>query len=411
MPISAIRWHRRGRMPTAMALVAAMAVALPGCAADAETRTGAGTSAGAESGAGAGTGGRETTTRQASAVRTALRRLVSDGEAPGAAVLVRYGDATRYATTGVADTRSGRRIQRDDHFRAGSVTKTVIATVTLRLSAEGRLDLADTVEEYLPGLVRGHGNNGRKITLRQLLTHTSGLFDYTDDPVLGRQLSATDGTETGTKAHSPASLIRAALTHRPAFAPGAKWHYSNTNYVLLGMIVEQVTGRSYATEAKRRVLDPLALRNTSFPGTRTTLPAPHGHAYDSRGSAWQDVTDLDPSSAGAAGEMISTLDDLSRFLDGLLRGEVVPKAQLRRMEDTSASGGRYGMGLFPVPLRCGTTVWGHNGEINGSYALAVSTRDGRHTLVYRLNSAGQPDRDAETALLEAEFCPAGDADR
>ncbi|WP_246096767.1 serine hydrolase domain-containing protein [Streptomyces botrytidirepellens] len=382
-------------MPTVVALVAAMAVALTGCTADADAQASAG-------------GRREAADREEGPIRTALRGLVTDGEAPGAAVLIRDGGATRFATAGVADTRTGRHIQRDDHFRAGSVTKTVIAAVTLRLTVEGRLDLADTVEEHLPGLVSGHGNNGRKVTLRQLLTHTSGLFDYTADPVLARQLSAAEGTDvTGadTKTHSPASLIRAALAHRPAFAPGAKWAYSNTNYVLLGMIVERVTGRSYAAEARRRVLAPLALRNTSFPGTRTTLPAPHGHAYDARGGDWRDVTDLDPSAAGAAGEMISTLDDLSRLLGSLLRGKAVPKSQLRRMEDTSASGGRYGMGLFPVKLPCARTVWGHNGQVNGSYALAVSTRDGSHTLVYRLNSDGPPDPDAETALLTAEFCP------
>ncbi|MFI0777977.1 serine hydrolase domain-containing protein [Streptomyces sp. NPDC021212] len=384
-------------MPTVVALVAAMAVVLTSCTAEADVR------------ASGGGGGRKAAAREdRGAVRTAVRRLVTDGEAPGAAALVRDGGVTRFTTAGVADTRSGRRIQRDDHFRAGSVTKTVIAALTLRLSGEGRLDLSDTVEKHLPGLVRGHGNNGRKITLRQLLTHTSGLFDYTADPVLARRLSATDGADSAddTKRYDPAFLVRTALAHRPAFAPGAKWGYSNTNYVLLGMVVEQVTGRSYATEAERRVLGPLALRDTSFPGARTTLPAPHGIGYDSRGGAWRDVTDLDPSSAGAAGEMISTLDDLSRFLGALLRGKAVPEAQLRRMEDTSASGGRYGMGLFPVKLPCGRTVWGHNGQVNGSYALAVATRDGRHTLVYRLNSAGPPDPDAENALLTAEFCPA-----
>ncbi|MFF7650646.1 serine hydrolase domain-containing protein [Streptomyces sp. NPDC007983] len=392
-------------MPTVVALVAAMAVALSGCTADADAR------------ASVAGGGRKAAEREErGAVRTALRRLVADGTAPAAAALVRDGGGARFTAAGVADTRSGRRVDRDDRFRAGSVTKTVIAALTLRLIGEGRLGLADTVEQHLPGLVRGHGNNGRKITLGQLLTHTSGLFDYTADPVLARQLSATGGTDGTngadgadgagrTEAHSPASLVRAALTHRPAFAPGAKWHYSNTNYVLLGMIVERVTGRPYAAEAERRVLDPLALRDTSFPGVRTTLPAPHGRAYDSRGGRWRDVTDLDPSSAGAAGEMISTLGDLSRLLGALLRGAVVPKAQLRRMEDTSASGGRYGMGLFPVRLPCGTTVWGHNGEVSGSYALAVATRDGRRTLVYRLNSAGPPDAKAETALLTAVFCP------
>ncbi|MEU0842970.1 serine hydrolase domain-containing protein [Streptomyces sp. NPDC005962] len=390
-------------MPTAVALVVATAVALTGCTAEVEARASVGGGARKAAAAREAATARAAARKQRGAVTAALRRLVTGGEAPGAAALVRDGGVARFATAGVADTRSGRRIERDDHFRAGSVTKTVIAALTLRLAGEGRLRLADTVEKYLPGLVRGRGNNGRKITLRQLLTHTSGLFDYTADPVLARQLSAADGTTT----HSPASLIRTALTHRPDFAPGAKWGYSNTNYVLLGMIVERVTGRPYGAEARRRVLAPLALRDTSFPGTRTTLPDPHGHAYDARGDgAWRDVTDLDPSSAGAAGEMISTLDDLSRLLGSLLRGKAVPKAALRRMEDTSASGGQYGMGLFPVRLPCGTTVWGHNGQVNGSYALAVATRDGRHTLVYRLNSDGPPDPDAETALLTAEFCPA-----
>ncbi|MGW2326638.1 serine hydrolase domain-containing protein [Streptomyces sp. NPDC001700] len=377
-------------MPTAVALVAAMGVALTGCTANTDARASV-----------SGDSRRSAARAEHRTLTAALRRLVTDGAAPGAAALVRDGGAARFSTTGVADTRSGRRIERDDHFRAGSVTKTVVAALTLRLAAEGRLDLSDPVEKHLPGLIRGQGNNGRKITLRQLLTHTSGLFDYTEDPVLARQLTAPNDTTT----HSPASLVRTALTHRPGFAPGATWRYSNTNYVLLGMIVERVTGRPYAAEARRRVLAPLALHDTSFPGTRTTLPAPHGHGYDARrGGAWRDVTDLDPSSASAAGEMISTLDDLSRLLGSLLRGRAVPQAQLRRMEDTSASGGRYGMGLFPVRLSCGTTVWGHNGQVNGSYALAVATRDGRRTLVYRLNSAGPPDPDAETALLTAEFC-------
>ncbi|BBJ41689.1 hypothetical protein SSPO_044070 [Streptomyces antimycoticus] len=204
---------------------------------------------------------------------------------------------------GVADVRTGRRIHRSDHFRAGSLTKTVIAAVTLRLAAQGRLGLDDTLEEHLPGLVRGRGNDGRNITMRQLLNHTSGLFDYTEDPVLARQLSAAaDGTRT------PTSLVRTALTHRPYFAPGTKWRYSNTNYVLLGMVVQRVTGRSYAEQARREVLGPLRLHGTSFPGTRTTLPAPHGRAYtresrtpDSgvRGDgARRDVTDLNPSYAG-----------------------------------------------------------------------------------------------------------------
>lgn len=401
MPISAIRWHRRSRMPTAVAFTAALGLALSGCG-TAATEAGRDTDPRANAGAGGNHGG---------AVRTAVRRLAAQGDAPGAGVLIRRaGGGTRFIASGVADVRTGRRIHRSDHFRAGSLTKTVIAALTLRLAAQGRLGLDDPVEDHLPGVVRGHGNDGRNITIRQLLNHTSGLFDYTEDPALARQLSAAaDRTRT------PASLVRTALTHRPYFAPGAEWRYSNTNYVLLGMVVQRVTGHSYAAEARREVLDPLRLHGTSFPGTRTALPAPHGRAYtrdggardsETRGnSARRDVTDLNPSFSGAAGELVSTLDDLSRLLSGLLRGTVVPRAELRQMRNTSASDGRYGMGLFPVRLPCGVTLWGHNGEINGSYALAVATPDGRHTLAYRLNSTGRSGLTAETSLLEAEFCP------
>ncbi|MFE5161136.1 serine hydrolase domain-containing protein [Streptomyces sp. NPDC056697] len=387
-------------MPTAVALTAALGLALSGCGTGA---TEAGRDAGprATRGAGGGHGG---------AVRTAVRRLAAQGDAPGAAVLIRgAGGGTRFIAAGVADVRTGRRIHRNDHFRAGSLTKTVIAAVTLRLAAQRRLGLDDPVEKHLPGLVRGHGNDGRNITIRQLLNHTSGLFDYTEDPVLARQLSAAaDRTRT------PAALVRTALTHRPYFAPGTEWRYSNTNYVLLGMVVQRVTGRSYAAEARREVLGPLRLRGTSFPGTRTALPAPHGRAYtrdsgardsEARGDgARRDVTVLNPSFAGAAGELVSTLDDLSRLVSGLLRGTVVPRAELRQMRNTAASDGRYGMGLFPVRLPCGVTLWGHNGEINGSYALAVATADGRHTLAYRLNSTAGSGLTAETSLLETEFC-------
>lgn len=388
MPISAIRWHRRSRMPTAVALTAALAVALSGCGDVARTgrRTGADASAEAS---------------RDGAVRAAVRRLVAEGDAPGAAALVRNGDGgTRFVAAGVADVRTGRRIHRNDHFRAGSLTKTVIAAVTLRLAAEERLGLDDSVEEHLPGLVHGQGNNGRKVTLRQLLTHTSGLFDYTTDPALARQLS----TEPG-RTRTPAALVRTALRHRPYSAPGAEWRYSNTNYLLLGMVIQRVTGHSYASEAKHLVLGPLALTGTSFPGTRTALPTPHGRAYSGEDGARRDVTAFNPSSASAAGELISTLDDLSRLLTGLLRGTAVPRAPLRPMRDTSASGGQYGMGLFPVRLSCGVTLWGHNGEINGSYALAVATPDGRRTFAYRLNSTTRPTLSAETSLLKDEFCP------
>ncbi|MFI5754247.1 serine hydrolase [Streptomyces sp. NPDC051569] len=328
-----------------------------------------------------------------------LGRLVSEGHAPGAALLSRTSSAaSRFETAG-----SG--IRRDDRFRAGSITKTLVATVVLQLAAEGELTLSDTVDRHLPGLVRGHGNDGRRLTLRSLLTHTSGLHDYMADDSVPSPATAR-------------AAVRRALTHAPG--PTGTYAYSNTDYILLGLVVEAVTGESYASEAQRRIIVPLGLGGTSFPGARTTLPTPHGHAYSRtsvtggpdgsgpRPGALYDVTELDPREAGAAGELITTLDDLDRFCTALLRGELLPPAQLRELLDTTASHGVYGMGVYPRRLSCGTTVWGHNGRIPGSYVRTAATADGRHTLTFRVNTdtlAGDSLDTLEPALLDAEFCP------
>jgi D-alanyl-D-alanine carboxypeptidase len=309
-----------------------------------------------------------------------LRLMVTRGGAPAAALLAREETGTRYSAAGPG-------IARADHFRGGSITKTFIATVVLQLAAEHRLKLSDTVEQHLPGLVRGAGNDGRALTLRALLTHTSGLYDFTAD---------TGGVVPLTSVQA----VRIALTHPPAH-PG-RFSYSNTNYVLLGLVVEQVTGHSYATEAERRVIAPLGLTGTSFPGSRTALPPPHGRAYATDGT---DVTRLDPRVAGAAGELVTTLADLDRFYAALLDGRLLPSRWLREMLDTRTAQGLYGMGLYPVKLPCGTTVWGHNGRISGSYVRTAASVDGRRVLTFRVNTDAVTDPGLEPALLAAEFCP------
>ncbi|SPF05011.1 D-alanyl-D-alanine carboxypeptidase precursor [Streptomyces sp. MA5143a] len=336
-----------------------------------------------------------------------LPLLVTRGHAPAAALLTDAPSGTRYAHAEAedgAEAEVGRDgppeqrpepLRRADHFRAGSITKTFIATVVLQLAAEHRLSLSDSVEDHLPGLVRGEGggegagrgDDGRRITLRALLTHTSGLADFT---------AVTRGTTPVT----PRQAVRLALALPPA-VPG-RFSYSNTNYVLLGLVIEQVTGNSYATEAERRVIAPLRLTGTSFPGARSSLPEPHGRAYSADGS---DVTDLDPRAAGAAGELVTTLPDVNRFYGALLGGDLLRPRQLREMLDTGTAHGAYGMGLYPVRLPCGTTVWGHNGRIAGSYVRTAATVDGRHVLTYRVNTDAPEDPDLEPALLAAEFCP------
>lgn len=341
--------------------------------------------------------------------RSPLHDLISQRTVPGAAELSQDAHGTaRFSTVGVADIRTGRLIRPTDRFRAGSITKTVIATVTLQLVAEHRLDPDDPVEDHLPpddsaAIRRTTGT--AHITVRQLLTHTSGLFSYTDDRAFFSEFFGAGFTAHRYDSHTPEALLRTALAHRPYAPPGAVYHYSNTDYLLLGMVIRQVTGDSYADEARRRVILPLHLTGTSFPGPRTTLPMPHGRAYS---AGLTDVTDLNPSSAGAAGEMVTTLPDLDRFFAALLGGKLLPPPELHAMEDTRASQGRYGMGLFPVQLPCGRTVWGHNGEISGSYVVALATDDGRHVVSYRVNSDVRPGATAETRLLAAEFCPRND---
>ncbi|MFF6993722.1 serine hydrolase domain-containing protein [Streptomyces sp. NPDC008313] len=316
-----------------------------------------------------------------------LARFVTPDRAPAAALLAREESGPRYAHAESARTGPAGALGRADHFRAGSVTKTFVATVVLQLVAEHRLSLSDRVETYLPGLLREAGDDGRRTTLRALLTHTSGLHDFAED---------TGGTVPLT----PPQAVHIALTH--PLADRGRFAYSNTNYVILGMVVERVTGRSYAAEVRRRILTPLRLTGTSFPGADTTLPSPHGRAYAADGT---DVTDLDPRVAGASGELVSTLADLNRFYAALLGGRLLPPGELRTMRDTRTAHGAYGMGLFPVKLPCGTTVWGHNGRISGSYVRTAATVDGRRVLTFRVNTDGMADRDPETALLTAEFCP------
>lgn len=334
-------------------------------------------------------------------------RALADGDTPGAAALTtRDGRsyASRFAAAGVADLRTDRPITPADHFRAGSLTKTFIATVVLQLTAEDRLSLDDTVGRLLPGLAPG-ATDPRDVTVRELLDHTSGLYNYTADPELSRELHGAGFTAHRYDTYTPEQLLLTALAHPAENAPGTRYAYSNTNYLVLGQIIEAVTGHSYAEEAGRRIIAPLGLSGTSFPGTDPRLPRPYGRGYSQVGEERVDSTTLDPSRAGAAGELVTTLGDLNRFFAALLGGRLLPPRQLAQMRDEKDTNGVYGLGLYGTRLPCGVTVWGHDGDINGSYAQTAATEDGRHVLTLRLNT-DQPDAPQRIhALLTAEFCP------
>ncbi|MBT2677296.1 beta-lactamase family protein [Streptomyces sp. ISL-14] len=343
------------------------------------------------------------------ATRRAMRAAVADG-VPGVTATVKSGHRVWAATAGVGNLETGKPPSPRDHYRAASISKTFVATVVLQLEAEGELSVDDTVEKWLPGLVRGHGHDGRRITVRQLLNHTSGIFDYLEDPNFQEAYASPDGFfEHRYDEMSPEGLVATAMSHKPYFDPGADWYYSNTNYTLAALVIEKVTGRPYGAEIRRRIIDPLHLTGTSVPGTTRTLPQPSSRIYaklapTTTGPTY-DVTEFNPALAYGSGEMISTSADLNRFYSALLRGRLLPPRQLTEMKTTvkleEAPQAGYGLGLIDRRLSCGIHVWGHSGGILGSVSEAVTTPDGRHSLAFNFNGNWAGDTDA---VIEAEFC-------
>lgn len=335
--------------------------------------------------AGTGTGGH---VGPKDAVQRQLDRLVGEGGFPGALASVRGADGrVRDYTAGTGDLRTHRPVPRDGQVRIGSNTKTFTAVVVLQLVGEGRIDLDAPVERYLPGVVRGHGNDGRKITVRHLLQQTSGLPDY-DDVLFTR---AEDLVDKSHSYHEPRRLVDAALTAAPHFAPGTTWEYSNTNYVLAGLIVERVTERPIGEEITNRVITPLGLHHTYWPGVgeqRLRGIHPRGYVAVAPGAPWVDVTDMDPSLGWAAGQLVSTPDELRTFFEALLAGKLLRPAQQAAMTKTVPAPGfepagdfEYGLGVARHELPCGGYAWGHGGDIQGFETRNLVTRDGRAAVV------------------------------
>ncbi|MGW1073754.1 serine hydrolase domain-containing protein [Streptomyces sp. NPDC002537] len=304
-----------------------------------------------------------------------------------------------------ARSATGERAPWDTRFRVASTTKTFVATVALQLVAEGKLSLDDTVEKWLPGVVTGNGNDGTRITVRDLLQQTSGLFDYVRDPELTRAL-AGDFEKIRHDATPAGQWVAVAMRHRPLFTPDhahPRWAYSNTNYLLAGMIVEKAGGLPWREQVEHRVIAPLGLRHTSVPGANPFLPGPHAPVYfDLPGGARLDVTDHSLQHT-ADSAVVSTTADLNTFFRALVTGRLLPEAQLAEMRHTVArtgdSGdlaewpeGGYGLGLRWVPLSCGSGYWTHEGDGIGSYTRTGVTPDGKRSVAVSITSAGdRPD--------------------
>ncbi|MBP2405068.1 D-alanyl-D-alanine carboxypeptidase precursor [Streptomyces netropsis] len=309
-----------------------------------------------------------------------------------------------YAGTAAMNTR--RPMPRDGRFRIGSATKTFTATVVLQLVGEGRMSLEDTVEQWLPGVVRGNGNNGSQITVRQLLQHTSGIPDVR--PEISALNSADGYRAERFRTYTPEELVGLAM--RQKSSPGAGWSYSNTNYILAAMIIPKVTGRSWAREVKDRIIRPLELRDTSTPGVFPFILGPHAHGYAAFGTDTDiDVTKLNSSMAVGSGSIISTAHDLNQFYAALLGGRLLAPAQLDEMTTTMPAlpelGMRYGLGLAEIPLPCGGSYFGHRGELLGYVTWGGATRDGARTaVVYATSDGGQDTQQAMIKLVGQELC-------
>jgi D-alanyl-D-alanine carboxypeptidase len=310
---------------------------------------------------------------------------------PGALAYVADGSHRIRVARGVANRTSGFDLRATDRFRAGSITKVFVAAVVLQLAAERRLELDSPVGSWLPGLV------DRRITVRQLLSHRSGLADYVDD-----------STIVSADISSNRRLTEAALARTPVAAPGERYSYASTNYLVLGLLIERITGDDLGHELRVRIFRPLGLDGTAFEprvvhlrvrGYRSAIHdgIVSGEPEDTAGesAAW----------AWAAGAIVSDADDLARFVDALVSGRVVSEPLLAEM--IPAEG--YGLGLATFATPCGTAI-GHTGNLAGYVSAVWVDDDAKRTVVLMANSfpLGPAADAAVHRALETAFCGAID---
>ena len=316
---------------------------------------------------------------------------------PGAVVVVRVTGGSEYVlTSGVENLASGSAMSFANRFRIGSITKTMIATVALQLVDEGAIALTDPISRLIPGSI----TNADRITIRMILNHTSGVPDYVDDPAVLASVRDNPG-----RTFTAAEAIAAANRQAPRFAPGAegKWEFSNTNYILLGLVIESVTGMSIDQALQRRIFDRLGMSSTFF-ATTVVAPPPFSRGYsDLEGAPNADVTTLlSPTFAGAAGAVVSNARDLVVWSQALADGSLLSAArhadQLTPVLASSVEA--YGLGA----QKFGGWV-GHSGEMAG-FEASMYTRPGVGTIVVLINKSfgeGSPAFEIFDRVRWAEF--------
>jgi D-alanyl-D-alanine carboxypeptidase len=297
----------------------------------------------------------------------ALEKSFQESGAPGVVAAVQTPEYTWVGTQGVADLTTEEPMTPEVHHRIGSLTKTFTITLLLQAEAEGLLSLDDTIDQYVDSIP-----NGDSITLRQMANMTSGIASYTEN-----EQWADEVFSDPEQVLTPEELAQVGIEDSPQFDPGTEWHYSNTNTVLLGLVLEQVTGETIGELYRERIIEPLGLQGTSFPDADPSIPEPHAQGYTLQGQSGGepiDATNWNPSWAWTAGAMISTVEDLlvyGRVLGSTGEGLLPPEQQADRLDSFVSDlsplnqpplNGELGYGLGLT----NDDGWiGHNGELPG----------------------------------------------
>jgi D-alanyl-D-alanine carboxypeptidase len=339
-------------------------------------------------------------------LQAGLDDLVRSSAVPGAQLVVTANGSETQINSGVGDLATGDAFPDDAQVRIASNTKTFVATVVLQLVGEGRVELDAPIERYLPGVVRGPGGDGNLITVRNLLQHTSGIPDY-----LARL--DLDSVEALQRYQTADQLIRLGLDSQALFPPGAAFNYSNTNYLLAGKLIEQVTGHSVCDEVTRRILMPLRLHDTYWPEfpQEKVIRGPHPRGYQYFDGTLVDITDIDPGWGLSDGALVSTDADLNRFFTALITGKLLAPAELAEMQRTIPSHDPtlpydIGLGLFHRTNACGIDIWGHGGAMDGFFVYGGYTPD--RSITISLNQLppmfGLVHRGFMDGLVDAAIC-------
>ncbi|MEU9111737.1 serine hydrolase domain-containing protein [Streptomyces sp. NPDC048483] len=310
----------------------------------------------------------------------------------GVYAAVRDGRDEWRGAAGVTDVNSQRPVRPEMRHRMGSITKAFTSVAVLQEVAKGRIELDAPIGRYLPDLIPGE--RGRKTTVRMLLNHTSGIADYIPGafPSLLKG-SATSLDDNRFRHFDPEELARLGLSAQPTNEPGANWRYSNTNYIIVGMLLQKVTGENAEEYITRNVIRKAGLKHTYFPNS-PRIAGPHSKMYESLYGIVdpaRDYSTYDMSWGGTAGALVSTMGEVNVFYRALLRGTLLPPAQLREMQTTvpvkdehGKVQARYGLGIQAVDTSCGR-FWGHTGAVWGAESVTYSTPDGRRQMTIGYN--------------------------